>query len=350
MTLVLLGLLLAGPLVVFAVGVAISAPRYRGAVSDHFDGRRFHNPENVEAKGGLAVFKWMITRKKGPWRRKRRIGSAQRPPANHRDGIRVTFVNHSTFLIQLEGLNILTDPVWGRRVSPFSWVGPQRMTPPGIRLEELPRIDLVVLSHNHYDHLDIHTMRTIFGAHHPRIIVPLGVRAFLEQQSLRGAEEVDWWDVLTTDRNIQIQAVPAQHFSGRGFLDRDATLWCGYVFKTPKGNIYFAGDTGYNPVTFKEIGTRCGPMKISFIPIGAYQPEWFMSPIHVSPEDAMRIHSDVRSETSIAMHYGTFALADDGQDDPLNDLKVAVNKSGIDEDRFLAFGVGETRSFEWHDD
>jgi L-ascorbate metabolism protein UlaG (beta-lactamase superfamily) len=349
MALALLSLLLAGPLVAFALGVAISAPRYRGAVSDHFDGRRFHNPGNVAAKGGFAVFTWMITRKRGPWRRNQHIESSQRPPSNYSDGIRVTFVNHSTFLIQLEGMNILTDPVWGRRASPFSWAGPQRMTPPGLGLEELPRIDLVVLTHNHYDHLDIDTMRTIFGAHHPRIVVPLGVRAFLEQQSLRGAEEVDWWDLVTVNKDIQIQAVPAQHFSGRGFLDRDATLWCGYVLKTPKGNIYFAGDTGYNPVTFKEIGTRCGPMKISFIPIGAYRPQWFMAPIHVSPEDAMRIHSDVRSETSIAMHYGTFALSDEGQDEPLNDLKAAMGRSDLDKERFLAFGIGEARAFEWRD-
>lgn len=346
MVLAFLGLILAVPILMFVVGIAISGPRYRGAVSDHFDGKRFLNPQNVRVNGGIAVLKWMITRKKGPWTRDLQRTKTQHPLARYSDGIRVTFVNHSTFLIQVHGLNILTDPVWARRVSPFTWAGPQRMTAPGIRFEELPRIDVVVLTHNHYDHLDIATMRMIFGAHHPRIFVPLGVRAFLEQQSVRGSEEVDWWDEVIVNKDIKIQAVPAQHFSGRGFLDRDATLWCGYVFKTGHGNIYFAGDSGYNPVTFKEIGIRSGPMKISFLPIGAYKPEWFMSPIHVSPDEAIRIHSEVGSQTSLAMHFGTFALADDGENEPLNDLNSAMDKYGIPAERFLALRTGEVRVFE----
>jgi L-ascorbate metabolism protein UlaG (beta-lactamase superfamily) len=346
MVLAIIGLLLAVPIAMFAVGIAISAPRYRGPDSDHFGGTRFLNPENVQAKGGLDVFKWMITRKKGPWKRDLQSINTQRPPAHVSDGIRVTFVNHSTFLIQVDGLNILTDPVWGRRVSPFSWIGPQRMKSPGIRFEDLPRVHVVALTHNHYDHLDIQTMRMVFGAHHPRIICPLGIKAFLDKESVRGGEEVDWWNEVTLNRDVTIQAVPAQHFSGRGFLDRDATLWCGYVFKTAKGNIYFAGDTGYNPVTFKEIGARCGPMKLSFLPIGAYKPEWFMSPIHVSPEGSTRIHSDVLSETSIAMHFGTFALADEGEDDPLTELERAMEKCDIDRDYFLALRNGEVKVFK----
>ncbi len=248
MAFIILGLLVAVPLVMYLVGILISGPKYHGPVSDHFDGSRFINREHIKPKGGVDLFRWMFDRHKGPWNEKQ-SAHGTRPLSHFSDGIRVTFVNHSTFLIQVDGLNILTDPVWSRRASPFRSIGPKRMTPPGIRFEDLPRIHLVLVTHNHYDHL--------------------------EQQSIR-ANEVDWWDAVEIDENVKLQAVPAQHFSGRGLLDRDATLWCGYVLRTGSGNIYFAGDTGYNTVTFKEVGARCGPMKLSLLPIGAYKPEWFM--------------------------------------------------------------------------
>lgn len=345
-TLAILAFVLAVPLMMIIVGISVSGPRYRGPVSDHFDGRRFLNPQKVKAKGGFEVFKWMINRNRGPWKKDLSEKYGKHPLGHFKEGIRVTFVNHSTFLIQVDGLNILTDPVWAHRVSPFRWIGPERMTLPGIRFGDLPQIHVVVLSHNHYDHLDVETLRIVFGAHHPKIIAPLGVKAFLQQHYITGATEADWWDELLLDRGVKIQAVPAQHFSGRGFLDRDATLWCGYVLKTSAGNIYFAGDTGYNEVTFKEIPSRCGPVRISILPIGAYKPSWFMSPIHTSPEEAIRIHCDVGSQTSIAMHFGTFPLADDGQDDPANDLRLAMEKFKIDAEEFLLLKAGEVRVFE----
>jgi L-ascorbate metabolism protein UlaG (beta-lactamase superfamily) len=288
----------------------------------------------------------MVNRKRGPWEPDLTENYGRHPLGHFKEGIRITFVNHSTFLIQVDGLNILTDPVWAHRVSPFTWAGPRRMKMPGIRFEHLPKIHVVVLSHNHYDHLDVQTMRLIFGAHHPKIIAPLGVRAFLEQHYISGAEEADWWDELTLHDEMKVQVVPAQHFSGRGFLDRDATLWCGYILKTSRGNIYFAGDTGYNEVTFKEIPSRCGPIKVALLPIGAYRPGWFMSPIHVSPEESVRIHFDVGSQTSIGMHFGTFPLADDGQDDPPNDLKLAIEKHRLREEEFILLREGESRVFE----
>jgi len=346
MVLAIFGLIIAVPLIMIMVGISISGPKYRGPVSDHFDGSKFLNPENVKAQGGLQVFKWMVNRQQGPWRKDMAENYGKHPLAHFREGIRITFVNHSTFLIQVDGLNILTDPVWAHRVSPFRWIGPKRMTLPGIRFGDLPRIHVVVLSHNHYDHLNVETMRMVFGAHHPKIIAPLGVDAFLQRHDITGASAADWWDELPLDRGVKIQAVPAQHFSGRGFLDRDATLWCGYVLKTSAGNIYFAGDTGYNEVTFKEIPSRCGRVRISMLPIGAYKPSWFMSPIHTSPEEAIRIHRDVESQTSIAMHFGTFPLADDGFDDPVNDLQLAMAKYRLDPKDFLVLKEGEVRVFE----
>lgn len=342
---VVLALLIAVPLVMLIVGASVSGPRYRGPVSDHFDGSRFMNAEGVKAKGAVDVFKWLLTHKRGPWHEVKRENFGKHPLGHFKGGIRITFVNHSTFLIQVDGLNILTDPVWSKRVSPFKWVGPRRMAPPGIRFGDLPKIHVVLLTHNHYDHLDVETMRLIFGSHHPQIIVPLGVKKFLQRNHIKGSVEVDWWQE-TQANGVVIQCLPAQHFSGRGLLDRDATLWCGYAIKTQEGNVYFASDTGYNERTFREIGARSGPFKVSMLPIGAYKPEWFMSPIHVSPEDAVRIHLDVKSQSSIAMHFGTFPLADEGETEPVDDLHSAMKKFGIGEEEFIVLSPGDVRVFE----
>jgi L-ascorbate metabolism protein UlaG (beta-lactamase superfamily) len=215
------------------------------------------------------------------------------------------------------------------------------MRPAGIRFEDLPRIHLVALTHNHYDHLDLNSMRLIFGAHHPKIIAPLGVKALLEEHYITGSIEGDWWEEFSVSEKVKIQLVPAQHFSGRGFLDRDASLWCGFVIKTSAGNIYFAGDTGYNANTFNEIGARCTPLRISILPIGAYKPDWFMSPIHVSPEEAVKIHRDVRSPISIGMHFGTFPLADDAYDDPVRDLERAKAAHRLRPEEFFVLEPGE---------
>ncbi len=328
-------------IVFVALGFMLSGPGYRGPKSDHFDGVRFFNRGGVRAKGLSDVLKWIVHREQGRWDKdddSEKYG--KRPLGHFRDGIRITFVNHSTFLIQVDGFNILTDPVWSRRVSPFRWIGPRRKRLPGIRLDDLPRIHMVLLSHNHYDHLDLETMRTIFGGHHPQIVVPLGVKRFLDDNYIGGSLELDWGQT-TSSGNTVIQAVPSQHFSGRGMFDRDSTLWCGYVIKSSAGNIYYCGDTGYHDTMFKEIGSSYGPMKVSIIPIGAYKPMWFMSPIHVSPEEAVMIHRDVGSGLSVAMHFGTFALADDGRDEPANDLEAAKSKLGIESDKFIVMKEGE---------
>jgi len=254
---------------IVAMGYFISAPPYKGPVSDHFDGKQFINPGNVMAKGFREVLKWMSNRKRGEWKEVMETNYGEKPAARINDGVRITFVNHSTFLIQVNGVNILTDPIWSKRTSPFEWVGPKRMRPPGIRLEDLPRIDVLLLSHNHWDHLDIVTVKKINTAHRPQIITPLGVKSFLDLHGVTGARDTDWWDTVEVNRTLSIQSVPAQHFSGRGTFDRNATLWCGYVIHRPAGNIYFVGDTGYNDKTFKEIGERCAPIYLSLVPIGA---------------------------------------------------------------------------------
>jgi L-ascorbate metabolism protein UlaG (beta-lactamase superfamily) len=329
----------------FLIGFVISAPRYRGPVSDHFDGKKFINPGHVQAKGFGDVFKWMVKRKRGPWSEGRKVVVGGKPVPKVEKGVRITFVNHSTFLIQLDGLNILTDPVWSRRTSPVEWAGPERKRPPGIRFEDLPQIDLILLSHNHWDHLDIKTVKKIFNLYHPKIVTSLGVSAFLNRKGINGTTDLDWWQTERINTSLEVQAVPAQHFSGRGTFDRDATLWSGFVIKRPGGNIYFVGDTGYNDTTFKEIGERCSPISVAFVPIGAYKPEWFMSPIHCSPEEAVKIHQDVRAQLSIADHFGTFALADDGEDEPLTGLVSALTAAKVSRDSFIVLEEGKPKDF-----
>jgi L-ascorbate metabolism protein UlaG (beta-lactamase superfamily) len=338
---IIVAIILIVPAAFFIIGTVISGPQYKGPVTDHFDGKKFTNPTGVEAKGLKDVLTWMTQRKRREWKEQSDGVYGKRPLAHYKDGIRITFVNHTTFLIQAGGLNILTDPVWSKRTSPFRWIGPKRMRPPGIKLEDLPRIDVILLSHNHYDHLDVATMRVLTGAHHPRIVTPLGVGAFLETVGIKNSTDTDWWDELALSEQIKVTSVPAQHFSGRGMLDRDKSLWCGYVLSTPHGQIYFAGDTGYNDKTFVEIGRKFESIRVSLIPIGAYKPEWFMSPIHVSPFEAVLIHKDVRSQKSIASHFGTFPLADDGADDPVEDLSKALRQNNLSKEEFITLTEGE---------
>lgn len=329
----------------FVIGFFISAPAHRGEKTDHFDGKKFLNPGNAQAKGLTDVFQWMMQRKQGPWTEKKESAFGEKPEAMITDGMKITFVNHSTFLIQVEGVNIITDPIWSERTSPFSFAGPKRMKQPGIRFEDLPKIDYIILSHNHYDHLDINTVKDLNRIHKPKIITPLGVKAFLDNNQINTAADLDWWQEMPLSDSLVIQSVPAQHFSGRGVFDRDATLWCGYVIKNHRGNIYFAGDTGYNEFTFKEIGKRCSPVSVALIPIGAYKPTWFMSPIHCSPAEAVKIHFDVMASQSIATHFGTFPLADDGEDEPTYELSKALKQSNLSPHKFLMLKEGEGRVF-----
>jgi len=328
----------------FIVGALLSAPTYNGPASDHFDGKQFINPTGIKAKGLPEVFKWMRERKRGKWEEKRDILPGPRPLPRYDGGVRITFINHSTFLIQVDAVNIITDPVWSERVSPFSFAGPKRMRPPGIIFHDLPKIDLVLLSHNHYDHLDIATIKRIHDKYNPQYIVPLGVAAYLKKHRIDSVKELDWWQTTAFGTGFTIEAVPAQHFSGRGTFDRDKTLWCGYAIHGAHGNVYFAGDTGYNPSTFKEIGARTKPT-IAILPIGAFKPEWFMSPIHCSPGEAVEIFKDLGSPQSIASHFGTFPLADDSWEDPIDQLRDALKRDGIPEDRFLMLKEGIARDF-----
>ena len=308
----------------FTLRCAFSTPPYQGPVTDHFDGTHFLNPQPIDEKHLGDVLKWVTHREPGKWNRWTDAPCGPKPPDRVGVGaLRATFVNHSTILIQLDGLNILTDPVWSERASPLSWLGPRRHRPPGIRLEDLPPLDVVLVSHNHYDHMDLATLKHLAKVHHPRIFTTLGNHRFLESQGIPTTAELDWWQDTLLSEGIGLHCVPAQHFSGRGLCDRNKSMWAGFVLTSRSGNVYFAADSGMGP-HFEQIGQRLGPFRLSFLPIGAYRPRWFMSPVHLSPDEAVTVHAIVHSAISVPIHYGTFGLGDDGETEPLEDLERAL--------------------------
>ena len=238
-------------------------------------------------------------------------------------GLRVTFVNHATLLVQTENVNILTDPIWSERCFPVQFAGPRRHHAPGIRFEDLPPIDVVILSHNHYDHMDVATLQRLAREHDPRMFAALGNGAYLRAQGIANVTELDWWQSSAVAPNVRLNAVPAQHFSSRGLGDRDANLWCGWVVETTEGPIFFAGDTGWGS-HFAAVRDRFGPARLAMLPIGAFRPEWFMCAVHISPAEAVRAAKTLDAKLSIPMHYGTFHLGDDGQEEPLDVLRSAL--------------------------
>ncbi len=258
----------------------------------------------------------------------------------HPDRIQVTWIGHSTFLLQTAGLNILTDPHFSPRASPVGFAGPRRRRPPGIPLAELPPIDLVVVSHNHYDHLDRATVLALQDRFRPRFVVPLGLKSWFAGEGIEAVTELDWWQNAHLGA-VQVTCVPAQHFSIRTPFDANRTLWAGFVLDTPAGRIFFAGDTGYSP-DFKEIGDRLGPMRLALIPIGGYMPRWFMQPVHVNPPEAVRVHQDVQSRLSIGMHWGTFPLTEEPWSEPPAYLRKAVAAAGLARESFVTVALGRT--------
>jgi L-ascorbate metabolism protein UlaG (beta-lactamase superfamily) len=321
------------------IGFILSAPSYNGPKSDHFDGTYFSNISGAKVKGFRDIIKWQLNADRGEWYEVDMISDYPDVSQPSQGQWKVTFINHSTFLLQTGKLNILTDPIWSDRTSPVSFAGPRRKAPPGLRWEDLPKIDVVLISHNHYDHLDVPTVRKLWSEQAPRFYAPLGVSRYLKKLGVEKSTDMDWWEESQITDEIGLACVPTQHFSGRGTFDRNKTLWAGYVLKTAAGNVYFAGDSGYGDF-FKDIGEKYGPMEISMIPIGAYKPIWFMSPVHVSPIEAVQVHLDVGSKKSIAMHFGTFPLGEDGMDEPIDDLKKALASRGLADGDFVALGNG----------
>ena len=285
----------------------------------HFDGKRYFNPGAPRARGWLDVLRWKLTSR--PERSPSFISDVvftQPPHSVDADLLRVTLINHSTVLLQQAGLNILTDPIWSKRASPLAAIGPRRRRAPGVRWDDLPRIDVVLLSHNHYDHLELETLRRLAQRRESQFVVPSGVARLLQSQDVGPVHELDWGEFSLLGP-VKIHAVPAMHFSARGIMDRDRTLWCGYVIETPGRLVYFAGDTAFG-AHFAQIRERFGPPRLALLPIGAYEPRWFMSPVHMGPDEAVKAHRILGAGTSIAIHHGTFQLTDERLDRPRQEL------------------------------
>ena len=255
----------------------------------------------------------------------------------------LTWIGHASFLLQVDGVNILTDPHLTKRASPVSIAGPARTTPPGLNIKDLPIIDIIVISHNHYDHLDRETIQKIIRKqkyNQPTIFVPLRLKNLLRGFGAKNVQELDWWDNIRF-KNLTIHSVPVQHWSNRSF-NTNKTLWCGWVFEKSDYKTFFCGDTGYSK-DFLNIQKKFGYMDLSLLPIGAYAPRWFMKDHHCNVEEAIQIHKDIKSKHSIAMHWGTFQLTDEPMEEPPQLLKSLSAKMNLSNDEFIAMQQGETK-------
>jgi N-acyl-phosphatidylethanolamine-hydrolysing phospholipase D len=325
--------------------------------SHHRPGGGFRNPWPNSAPGGYqGLLKWILIERglrKGAREpdhsRFQRVAPTIVHPHVAPDTIAVTWIGHATVLLQLGELNILTDPVWSERASPLQFSGPKRWVAPGAGFDALPPIDLVLLSHNHYDHLDDRTVRRLAERWpESRWLAPLGLARFVRARGARHVEELDWWQ-QTRVGPATIACTPAQHFSARGLADRNATLWCGWSAVVGQRRVFFAGDTGYHP-EFGMIAERYGPFDLALLPIGAYEPRWFMHPVHMNPDDAVAAFRDLRSRADrsarsvmVPIHWGTFKLTDEPMDEPPRRVRTAWDGAGLPAEDLWLLAHGETR-------
>ena len=333
-----------------ALGIAACATLdYRrgyhaGPPSDHFDGARFFNPAGPIGKGLGDVLSWVIQRDQAEWPDAVPLpaGTAKPPERVTGDELRVTFVGHATVLIQVAGVNILTDPIWSERAFMVQWTGPKRVTPPGIAFEDLPPIDLVLVSHNHYDHMDLPTLARLREAHDPLVVTPLGNDAVLLDGDARlRVRTLDWWQGHDLRDGVRVHVVPVYHWSRRRTFDRNKALWGGFLVETPAGRIYVAGDTGlWDGAFFAQARERFGEIRLAVLPVGAYEPRWFMKDQHVNPAEAVRIHQLLGARNTVGVHLRTFQLTDEAIDTPDAELAAALREQQVSPQAFFTLPIG----------
>jgi L-ascorbate metabolism protein UlaG (beta-lactamase superfamily) len=297
------------------------------------------DPAAREMKTIVDLLKWRFQSERKQWPSELTMDHVQPDLATPQTGVRVTMINHATLLVQTSTLTVLTDPVMLGGLAPFHFI--KRFRKSGLTVEQLPQLDCILLSHNHYDHLDMPTMKAIFKRQQPKILLPLEVGRYLPQEMRRQCHEMDWWDTHALSAGNKIHFVPAQHWSKRTPWDTNETLWGGFVIDTPEGKVFFAGDTGYAS-HFSAIRERIGHMDISLLPIGAYEPRWFMKMQHMNPDDSVQAHLDLESRLSLGIHYGTFRLTDEGIDDPVHDLAIALQRKDVSAQDFYAPKNGQS--------
>lgn len=301
-------------------------------MSDHFDGNRFFDPEGDYKQNFWSFLKWKFNNNSASWPNRIDVVKYDTPPQRVLgDALRISNVGHVTFLIQTQGLNILTDPVWAERASPFSFMGPKRVINPGIQFEDLPPIDVVWISHNHYDHMDLFTIKKLWESHKPRIITPLGNDSTIHAYDKKiEVETYDWGDEVYMSNNVKFHLTPMQHWSARGLFDQNKALWAALTIETKGGNIYFIGDSGYGRGRyFKKDKERFGKFRAAMIPMGAYEPRWFMDYAHMNPDEMLKAYNDLGKPYTVPSHYDVFQLTDEGFGEAKLELEQAMKKQGI---------------------
>jgi L-ascorbate metabolism protein UlaG (beta-lactamase superfamily) len=324
------------------------ARNYHGPVSDHFDGERFFDPHGSMPRHWTHLLRWLADRSLGGSRAKWPVRAPSpfidRPPTRVKGAaLRLSYIGHASFLVQTAGLNLLLDPVWSERASPFRFVGPKRVNDPGVPFPDLPPIDVVLVSHAHYDHLDAATLSRLAATHRPRVITPLGNDAIMTRHDAAiAAEAYDWRQTARLGPETTVTLVPTRHWSARSLSDRNMSLWASFVIEAPAGRVYFVGDSGYGDgVHFRSARERHGPFKLAILPIGAYEPRWFMRDQHMNPAEAVRAYLDCAADFAVAHHHGTFHLSDEAIDAPLVALAEALRSAEIPSQRFRALRPGE---------
>ena len=308
---------------------------------------RFRNNYPHPEKTGFWKWKWEQWRDGLPRRPEGGYRFELARPDFERNNPSVTWVGHATVLVRMGGLNVLTDPQFSERASPLTFAGPKRVVPPVPALNELPHIDAVVISHNHYDHLDLASVARLAEqpGGSPRFFVPLGLEDWFRRRGIDDVVELDWWESREF-KGVEVHFVPVQHWSKRTLSDENQTLWGGWVLRHPELSFFFAGDTGYSS-DFADIGARFGGFDLAALPIGAYEPRWFMKIMHLDPDEAVQVHRDVKARRSLAIHWGTFDnLTDESLYEPPQRLAAARAKAGLSEDQFFVLKHGETRPLE----
>ncbi|MCJ9705293.1 MULTISPECIES: MBL fold metallo-hydrolase [unclassified Bradyrhizobium] len=319
---------------------------YDGPVSDHFDGLTFFDPDGAPPRSLGEVLRWQLGGRgqRATWPDWAPSPHADTPPARvDGDNVRLSFVGHASWLIQTGGLNILVDPVWSERVSPVAWAGPKRHNDPGIAFEKLPKIDVVLVSHGHYDHLDIATLSRLAKNFGPRVVTPLGNDVTMRSwDPTIKVEAFDWHDRVEFGGGIAVHLVPTRHWTARGMFDRNKALWASFVLETPAGKIYVVCDSGYGDGThFRRVAEKHGPLRLAILPIGAYEPRWFMRDQHMNPEDAVKALADCGAEAALGHHHGTFQLTDEAIDAPAKALVEALDAAKLPQERFVAMKPGQ---------
>lgn len=317
-------------------------PYYSGPVTANFDGLHFSDGREI-TKGFADFFRWQLQGGREAWPDSFPTPAQDAPPARV-DGIRVAHIGHATFLIQCAGMNIITDPVYSDRASPVQFAGPKRANPPGIPFDRLPKIDAILITHNHYDHLDLASVHRIYDRDRCRIIAPLGNDAIIRAKRPDiPVEARDWGAVEALSEAVNVTLVPAYHWSARGAFDRRMALWASFVISAPAGRIYHIGDTGYHDgAFFREHGRSFGPFRLAILPIGAYEPRWFMADNHMNPTEAVKVMQDLRAEAALGHHWGTFQLTNEGAGRPREALAEALRSEGVPDGRFIASLPGMT--------